>query len=40
MIDLKADCEMVILSNENTISGFDCGNRLTNHYEQDTCFMI
>jgi len=32
MIDLKADCEMVILSNENTISGFDCGNADLNDF--------
>jgi ribosomal protein S18 acetylase RimI-like enzyme len=26
MIDLERDCEMVVLSDEQVISGFDCGN--------------
>ena len=26
MVDLEKDCEMVVLSEEHAISGFDCGN--------------
>jgi len=41
MIDLIDDCEMVVLSEENLISGFDCGNADLNgifarHCESET----
>ena len=32
MINLKMDCEMVILSEEQIISGFDCGNADLNEF--------
>ena len=51
MINLKIDCEMVILSEEQIISGFDCGNADLNeffnrdaleykrHMLSETCFF-
>jgi GNAT superfamily N-acetyltransferase len=32
MINLKKDCEMVVLSEEQIISGFDCGNADLNEF--------
>jgi len=32
MIDLEKDCEMIILSEENVISDFDCGNADLNDF--------
>jgi len=32
MIDLERDCEMVVLSEENIISNFDCGNADLNDF--------
>jgi len=32
MIDLEKDCEMLILSDEHIISGFDCGNADLNEF--------
>ena len=32
MFDLKSDCEMVVLSEEHIISGFDCGNADLNDF--------
>jgi len=32
MIDLKSDCEMIILSEDNIISRFDCGNADLNDF--------
>jgi len=32
MINLKKDCEMLILSEEQSISGFDCGNADLNEF--------
>ena len=32
MFDLESDCEMVVLSEEHIISGFDCGNADLNEY--------
>jgi GNAT superfamily N-acetyltransferase len=32
MLNLENDCEMVILSDEHTISGFDCGNADLNDF--------
>ena len=36
MIDLEKDCEMVLLTEEQVISGFDCGNSdLNEFFNQD-----
>jgi GNAT superfamily N-acetyltransferase len=36
MVDLEKDCEMVVLSEEQIISGFDCGNAdLNEFFNQD-----
>jgi len=52
MIDLIGDCEMVVLSEEHIISGFDCGNAdLNDFFNHDaieykrqmlsqTCFLL
>ena len=32
MIDLERDCDMIVLSEEHLISGFDCGNADLNDF--------
>ena len=39
MFDLKSDCEMVVLSEEHIISGFDCGNAdLNDFFNRDALY--